>query len=227
MTSVPVSTYYVGVGAGPCGRLPAPMSSGSTPKLPRSWRRSNSGVPGRHGSGRQRRRGWDGKEPTWSIASIRRQHGCRRIPAGAFAHGILLQPQVVWISNAHEDTVTRIDPSTNEALFVDGPGSGVGLGEGSETSGPLLAMETSTASTRRPVRRSRWCTSVAGPMASLRRTPRYGCPTASTPCTGSPSASSMSSPRSGRPLRRRRLARARGRMRTRDFSRLPSHRVAR
>ena len=54
------------------------------------------------------------------------------IPAGAFAHGILVQPEAVWISNAHEDTVTRIDPSTNEALFVDGPGSGVGLAEGNQ-----------------------------------------------------------------------------------------------
>ena len=53
------------------------------------------------------------------------------IPAGAFAHGILVQPGAVWISNAHEETVTRIDPATDEALFVDGPGSGVGLGEGS------------------------------------------------------------------------------------------------
>ena len=115
------------------------------------------------------------------------------IPAGDFAHGILVQPEAVWISNAHEETVTRIDPSTNETLFVDGPGPGSGWARGADPSGRLRATEeTSSASTRRPARRSRWCTSVAGHMASLPRTPRYGCPTASYPSTGSPSASSMS-----------------------------------
>ena len=68
----------------------------------------------------------------------------------------------------------RIDPSTNETLFVDGPGSGVGLGEGSGSvwsssrdGGDLFRIDPTTSQAV-----AARCTSVAGPTASLPRIPR-------------------------------------------------------
>ena len=52
------------------------------------------------------------------------------IAGGAYAHGILVQDDAVWISNAHAPTVTRIDPRDNSTTTIKGPGAGVGLAEG-------------------------------------------------------------------------------------------------
>lgn len=91
-----------------------------------------------------------------------------RIGAGRFAHGILIQPDAVWISNAHEDTVTRIDPTTNAATFlVEGPGAGVGLGEGngfvwaSSRDGLLFRIDPTTNQAHRAVRIGGWPYGIA------------------------------------------------------------------
>ena len=136
MASVPVSTYYVGVGAGsvwaPSGPDVVRIDPETAEVVATIPIHKYLDVTEVEGNG----------DAVW--ATVKEADMVYRIdpttntvvaeiPAGAFAHGILVQPEAVWISNAHEDTVTRIDPSTNEALFVDGPGSGVGLGEGSKS----------------------------------------------------------------------------------------------
>ena len=74
----------------------------------------------------------------------------------------------MWISNAHEDTVTRIDPATNTAVaFVEGPGSGVGLAEGdgfvwaSSRDGLLFRIDPTTSQASRSVRIGGWPYGIA------------------------------------------------------------------
>ena len=134
VASVPVNTYYVGVGA---GSVWAP-SGHDVVRIDPETAEVVATIPVHEWLDVTEVEGND--DAVWATVKLANMvyhidpatnTVVAEIPAGDFAHGILVQPEAVWISNAHEETVTRIDPSTNETLFVDGPGSGVGLGEGS------------------------------------------------------------------------------------------------
>ena len=75
VASVPVNTWYVGVGAGSVWAPSGPTSSGSTRKRPRSWRRSRfmSGWTLPKLTATTTRCGPQSSWPTWSIASIQRR----------------------------------------------------------------------------------------------------------------------------------------------------------
>lgn len=131
--SVPVSTYYVGVGA---GSVWAP-SGGDVVRIDPKTAEIVATIPIHSYFDVTEVEGND--QAVW--ATVKQADTVYRIdPAtnavvakidgGAFAHGILVQPGAVWISNGHEETLTRVDPATNRSLFIDGTGSGVGLAEG-------------------------------------------------------------------------------------------------
>ncbi len=176
VASVPVSTYYVGVGAGsvwaPSGpdvvRID-PETAEVVATIPIHKYQDVTEVEGN-------------EDAVW--ATVKSADMVYRIdpatntvvaeiPAGAFAHGILVQPGAVWISNAHEETVTRIDPSTNEAVFVDGPGAGVGLGEGSGSvwassrDGMLFRIDPITSQANRSVHVGGWPYGIAATDTTL------------------------------------------------------------
>ena len=176
IASVPVSTYYVGTGA---GSVWAP-SGGDVVRIDPETAKVVATIPIHSYFDVTEVEG--NEQAVW--ATVKQADMVYRIDpttnavvadvaAGAFAHGILVQSGAVWISNGHEESLTRIDPATNGSLFVDGTGSGVGLAEGngsvwaSSRDGDIFRVDPTTSQAVPLVHVDGWPYGIAATSSAL------------------------------------------------------------